>query len=204
MTKDSTQRCQTCGHKVLGPGVKLSSIEFRRKINSITSIKELDDCKDYLIHFVKNRIRITSSVDEFLNKLEAEKTNTNSIDAIKTWILEYPDLLRGNNPESPLYDLIRLNYSNGIDMSFHDFYQDYANSYGALCKSNKVPNPLSKNHISRALNALGIKPIMKKATLVSLNRSSSCYNKLTSIMMIYITKEELSEVLKKNGLSSAS
>lgn len=180
--------CQSCGHKILGPGVRLSSIEFRRKINSITSIKEIEDCKDYLIQFVKNRFRLKESVKKFLDELEDQFIIDSPIDAIKTWILEYYDTegrrpLLGNNPESPLYDLLRLKYSTGINMSFSDFYQDYTNT---------VNSPLSKNCVSRALNALGIKPIMKKVK--SGDKETKC------TMMVCVTKEKLSEVLKKNGL----
>ena len=180
--------CQSCGHKILGPGVKLSSIEFRRKINSITSIKEIEDCKDYFIQFVKNRFRLRESVNEFLDSLEDQIIIEKPIDAIKTWILEYYDTTRGrlllpNNSESPLYDLLRLKYSAGINMSFSDFYQDYINT---------VDHPLSKNFVSRALNALGIKPIMKK---IKSGEVTKC------TMIICVTKEKLSEVFKKNGLS---
>ena len=47
--------CQTCGRKVPTSGARLSSIEFRRKINSMKTIEELAECKDYFAQFVKSR-----------------------------------------------------------------------------------------------------------------------------------------------------
>ena len=48
-TQDITKpNCQSCGRKVPTSGAKLSSIEFHRKINSINTIEELVDCKNYL------------------------------------------------------------------------------------------------------------------------------------------------------------
>ena len=92
----------------------------------------------------------------FLEKLDFQFTiNTSNIDAIKIWILNYTYNLQpllGKDPESPLYEYICLNYPD-INISFNDFYQNY---------SANVSRPLNKNHVSRALNALGINPVMKK------------------------------------------
>jgi hypothetical protein len=183
--------CQTCGHKVSTSGVRLSSIEFRRKINSMKTIEELVECKNYLAQFVKSRFRLKECVAEFLKRLEDQFIiNDSNIDAIKTWILDYKDnpddcreskrMLLGKDPESPLYDFLRLNYTE-IDETFHEFYDNYAQN---------VDNPLNKNHVSRALNALGIKPVMKKI---------KSEDKTKCVMVINIKSTELSELLKKNG-----
>src|SRR5579871_5780784 len=136
-------------------GVKLSSINFRRKIHSIKTIEEFINSTDYIKQFVRSRFN-KEAVNFFLEKLDFQFTiNTSNIDAIKIWILNYTYNLQpllGKDPESPLYEYICLNYPD-INISFNDFYQNY---------SANVSRPLNKNHVSRALNALGINPVMKK------------------------------------------
>lgn len=189
-TQDITKpNCQSCGRKVPTSGAKLSSIEFRRKINSIKTMEELIDCKDYLAQFVKSRFRLREYVNEFLRRLEVQiNTFDSNIDDIKTWILKYENIsdpglekmLLGKDPESPVYEFLCANYS-GIDDTFHDFYDNY-------CQFTE--NPLNRNHVSRALNALGLKSIMKKIKFEGKNKCA---------MVLYATTEELSEILRKNG-----
>ena len=183
-TSTNKPECQTCGHKVSTSGVKLSSIEFRRKINKIKNMEELTSSKDYIAQFVKSRFRLKEYVNEFLRQLE--EIDDSDINNIKTWILEYEDdsgskgMLLGNDPESPLYEFLYHNYPE-LNDTFHDFYNNYASS---------TANPLNKNHVSRALNALGIKPVMKKIKVEG---------KIKCVMMITATQEELSKILGKNG-----
>ena len=40
--------CQTCGRKVPTSGVRLSSIEFRRKVNNIKNMEELITLGNFL------------------------------------------------------------------------------------------------------------------------------------------------------------
>ena len=176
-------KCQTCGRKVPTSGVRLSSIEFRRKVNNIKNMEELTSSKDYLVQFVKSRFQLKEYVSEFLRRLE-EIIDDLDISDIKTWILEYEDeskgILLGKDPESPLYSFLCLNYSNLAD-TFHDFYNNY---------TSNVNDSLNKNHVSRALNALGIKSRMKKIKKD---------DKIKCVMTLYATKEELSDILRKNG-----
>lgn len=187
-TQDITKpECQSCGRKVSTSGARLSSIEFCRKINSIKTMEELIDCKDYLTQFVKSRFRLKKYVDTFLERLEEQISD--DIDAIKTWILVYRDNtdwgseipLLGNDPESPVYDFLYSNYPE-IDDTFCDFYNNY---------SQWTDKPLNRNHVSWALNALGIKPIMKKIKFEGRNKCA---------MVLYATQEDLSEIFIKNGL----
>ena len=187
-TQDNTKpNCQSCGRKIPTSGGKLSSIEFRRKINSIQSMEELVDCKNYLAQFVKSRFRLKKCVDEFLRRLE-DWITTDDIDTIKTRILVYidtsdsvlGDMLLGKDPESPVYEFLCSSYSE-IDQTFHDFYDSYCHF---------TDHPLNRNHVSRALNALGLKSIMKKIKFEGRDKCA---------MVLYATKEELSEILRKNG-----
>jgi hypothetical protein len=173
-------------------GVKLSSINFRRKIHSIKTIEEFINSTDYIAQFVRNRFRCNKkAVKFFLEKLAFQFTfNTTNIDAIKIWILNYTYNLQpllGKDPESPLYEYICLNYPD-INLSFNDFYQNY---------SANVSHPLNKNHVSRALNALGINPVMKK---LKISGPPGCDRK-KSTMMIQVTDSALSDILKKNGFT---
>jgi len=188
-TQDITKpNCQSCGRKVPTSGTRLSSIEFRRKINGIKTMEELIDCKDYLAQFVKSRFQLQKYVDAFLSGLK-DQISTDNVDAIKIWILVYKDtleqsgkmLLSNDQPESHVYEFLYSNYSE-IDETFHDFYDTY---------SQFLDKPLTRNHVSRALNALGIKPIMKKIKFEGRNKCA---------MVLYADNNDLSEIFIKNGL----
>jgi hypothetical protein len=172
---------------------KLSSIEFRRKIHSIKTKEDLTNCIDYLAQFVKNRLRLKECVDEFLRELEVRLDEPSyTLDTIKVWILTYNNnhsgvILLGGEPESELYSFLHSNYSE-INESFHNFYERYIQKIYPI-------KPLNKNQVSRALNALGLKPVMKKIKISNPNDSSV---RRTCIMMICATKEELSEIFRKN------
>lgn len=194
----STQsKCQTCGRKIPTAGGKLSSIEFRRYINVINTLDKLISSKEYIGKFVYSKFRLAKYVDTFLEELEELINYTDTtvpnidedLNSIRIWILNYIDqtdpepkgALLGTDPESPLYNFLHSEYSAGINESFHDFYNNYASN---------VDNPLNKNHVSRALTALGLKPAVKK---IKYDGKPKC------VMFIYITKEELSEIFRKNG-----
>jgi hypothetical protein len=63
-------KCVTCGHIIDSSGARLSAIEFRRYVNSITDLNTLIGSKDYLTRFIRSRYRIKDFVDKFLNDLE--------------------------------------------------------------------------------------------------------------------------------------
>ena len=65
-------KCQTCGRKIPTSGSRLSSIGFRRKVNSITTLDDLINSKEYLAQFVKSRFHLKEYVDKFLARLEEE------------------------------------------------------------------------------------------------------------------------------------
>ena len=93
----------------------------------------------------------------------------------------------GKDPESPLYEFLRTEYSE-INEPFQEFYEYYAQN---------VDNPLNKNYVSRALTALGLKSAMKK---IKQNQDGkSIGRKLKCTMMLSATKDELSEIFRKNG-----
>ena len=194
-------KCQTCGRKIPTSGSRLSSIGFRRKVNSITTLNDLINSKKYLAQFVKSQFQLKEYVDKFLARFEEEinsidsENPSNDISYIKTWILKYYDdtdperrgFLLGKDPESPLYEFLRTEYSE-INEPFQEFYEYYAQN---------VDNLLNKNYVSRALNALGLKTAMKKIKQIQDGESIS--GKLKCTMILSATKDELSEIFRKNG-----
>src|SRR4051794_39727479 len=192
-------KCQTCGRKIPTTGGKLSSIEFRRYIHGINTLDKLISSKEYIGKFVYSKFRLAKYVDTFLEELEAEinnidptilEFNDDSLNDAKIWILNYFDqtepepkgALLGNDPESPLYNFLHSEYTD-INESFHEFYENYASN---------IDNPLNKNHVSRALIALGLKPAVRKIKYDG-RQAPKC------VVFLYATREELSEIFRKNG-----
>src|SRR6185295_8170834 len=99
-------KCQTCGHKISTSGSRLSSIGFRHRVNSITTLDNLINSKEYLA-------KLEEEIDCFDQGKSAD-----DIPNIKTWILKYYDdtdperkgFLLGKDPESPLYEFLRTKY----------------------------------------------------------------------------------------------
>ena len=196
-------KCQTCGHKFLTSKIRLSFIEFQCRVNGINTLDDLINSKEYLAQFVKSRFHLKEYVDKFLAKLEEEidcidpENPGDDIPNIKTWILKYYDdtdperkgFLLGKDPESPLYEFLRIQYPE-INEPFQEFYEYYAQD---------VDNPLNKNYVSRALNALGLKTAMKKIKQIQDGESSG--GKLKCTMMLSAIKDELFEIFRKNGVT---
>src|SRR6266496_4409270 len=86
-----------------------------------------------------------------------------------------------------LYEFLHTEYSE-INEPFQEFYEYYAQN---------VDNSLNKNYVSRALTALGLKTAMKKIKQNQDGESISRKQKCT--MMLSATKDELSEIFRKNG-----
>ena len=47
--------CQTCGRKIPISGARLSSIEFRRRVNGINTLNDLLEFRNYLACYIKNK-----------------------------------------------------------------------------------------------------------------------------------------------------
>ena len=176
-------KCVTCGHIVGKPKVRLSSIEFRRYVNSIIALNTLIESKDYLTRFIRSEYKVKEFADKFLNDLETMiDIPANDIDCIRIWILGFINDQDGE--EMGLYKFLQSEYrASGINETFNEFYQNYAGN---------VHNPMNKNRVSRALSALGLKTEMKK---VMRDEKPKC------TIMICASNDELSENLRKNGMS---
>ena len=136
-------KCVTCGHIVGKPKVRLSSIEFRRYVNSITDLNTLIESKDYLTRFIRSEYKVKEFADKFLNDLETMidsrgATNyvppDNDIDCIRIWILGFINDQDGE--EMGLYKFLQSehhasginteHHTSGINETFNEFYQNYA------------------------------------------------------------------------------
>src|SRR4051812_16614959 len=138
------QYCPTCDHIITkNAGSKLSSIEFRRYLNSITDLDKLIKSKDYFVRFIKSHYRNKEYIDQFLKDLKKIIEDHNpitDIDYIEIWIYNYIsfietyDLVR----EKQLYKFLQSNYSD-INETFTTFYENYIRSI--------TQNPLNKNRV---------------------------------------------------------
>jgi hypothetical protein len=181
-------KCQICGHIIANNSIpKLSSIEFRRYLNSITDLDKLIESKDYFVRFIKSHYRNKEYIDKFLEDLEKiieDHNHIADIDYIRIWIYNYISLIESYDldREKQLYKFLQSNYSD-INETFTIFYENYI--------QNIAQNPLNKNRVSRALSALGLKTIMKKIAID---------NKAKSAIMVIATENELVELLYKNAI----
>jgi hypothetical protein len=177
--------CPTCQHVIAKDMVNLSSLEFRCLIHRITDIEEFDNIKDRLYRFIKSFYRVKEFADQFLEDLENKINGGVLLEDIKLWLLGFI-----NNEDRPfppkelsLYKLLCWDGS-AIDMTFADFYEYYL--------SWVDNNPMSKNRVSRALSAFGLKPVMKKIMVDG---------KMKCTIMLCATEEELAKLCQKNGFA---
>lgn len=180
MTKD---HCPTCGHVIAKEIVNLSSIEFRRLIHKINSLEGLIDNKDHLYRFVKSFYN-RDFANDFSENLESKIADENDdLDIIKLWLLGFINNEDRAFPprENELYKFLLENHS-AIDTPFGEFYDSY---------SHWTENPISKNRVSRALSAFGLKSVMKKIM---------CNGKMKCTMVLSATEEEIAKLREKNGL----
>jgi hypothetical protein len=177
MTKD---HCPTCGHVIAKEMVNRSSIEFRRLIHKIDTLEELIDNKDHLYRFVKSFYN-RDFANAFSEDLEG-KIDDSDLDTIKLWLLGFINKEDRAFPprENELYKFL-LEDRSAIDMPFGEFYDSY---------SHWLENPMSKNRVSRALSAFGLKSIMKKIMYDGKNKCT---------MVLSATEEEMAKLREKNG-----
>ena len=181
--------CPTCGHVVAKERVNLSSLEFRCHIHNITDLVELINSKDYLYRYIKSSYRVKEFANQFLNDLEdkideAGEDDNPNLDTIKLWLLGFINNEDRSFPPKEIYLYkFLLEDCSDIDIPFGDFYNSY---------SQWVENPMSKNRVSRALLAFGIKTVIRRIFM----------DKMKSIIKITVSKEELLELGRKNGLAN--
>ena len=190
MSNELTGReiCNGCGQKIPLSNPKLSVNNFRRCVNEITDLDGLINFKTYLRRFIESRCRVKATAINFIETLEKLiEDHDHDIEYIRTWLLEVINDPIDCEPsklsrEMYLYRFLQSNYSE-INETFTEFYENYVRT---------TDTPLGKNSVSRSLNALGLKSVMKKLNIPG--RKPKC------CMVLYATKDELSEILQKNGI----
>jgi hypothetical protein len=185
MTKD---HCPTCGHVIAKEIVNLSSIEFRRLIHKIDTLEELIDNKDRLYRFVKsfyNRDFANDFSENLESKINDIADENDDLDTIKLWLLGFINNEDRAFPprENELYKFL-LEDCCKYDTPFGEFYDSY---------SHWTENPMSKNRVSRALSAFGLKSVMKKIM---------CNGKMKCTMVLSATEEEIVKLREKNGFGN--
>ena len=175
--------CPTCNHIIAKTKNNLSSIGFRRTINNYKSLDDVIDGKSYLKRFIKSKFKAQDYADKFAEDLDEKisEHNTENIDDIRLWLFSF---INTRDDEMLLYQFLQTEWDDGsdIDVTFAHFYDRYC---------EYMEKPLNKNRVSRALLAFGISTVTKKII----------YNeKLKCAICIIVTAEELSELLRKNGI----
>jgi len=189
------ETCNCCGHIIAKPKTILSINNFRQYITEINNLDELDASKEYLTRFIRSRCSNNGIAKSFLENLERKIAEHEGkffeINSIRLWILSFINNPIDCDPSNPskemyLYRHLQSNYlklPQGINETFTEFYNKYVQT---------TEIPLGKNQVSRTLNALGLKSVMKKIKTPG-NKPKCC-------MVLSATKDELIEILQKNGL----
>lgn len=174
--------CSTCGHIIAKTKRGLSGVEFRRIVKEVTEKKDLISFKDRLIKIIRHassNVDFTNAFAEFLdNKIRSDE----SIENIQNWLIEQISITGKDNGERFLYQHLYNVYAEGINESFSDFYERYV--------FHCTDFPMTKNMVSRALGAIGLKPKMMKIDFEGRRKSA---------MVIKASADELYEALRRSG-----
>ena len=174
--------CDACGHIIAKP-VGYTANNLRLRVNGIKDFEQLIEFKKYFSHFIESRYNKVLSLNfsEAFEKMIEDHNQSNDIEYIKLWLLEFINSSPSSVKEIQFYKYLKDEYFD-INESFSKFYDNYANS---------VDSPLNKNQISRALTALGLKTVIMR---------KKHNGKWCSIVMINASEDELSEIFQKNGI----
>jgi hypothetical protein len=176
------QTCVTCGHIIAKP-IGYTTINFRLCVNKIKDLDQLIESKKYFSHFIESRYDkiLSNNFSEVFEKMIENHNRSNDIEYIKLWLLELINNSSSSSKEIQFYKFLKNEYFE-INETFTNLYNNYADS---------VDNPLSKNQVSRAFTALGLK------TLIAREKHNG---KWRSLVIVRASKDELSEIFQKNGI----
>lgn len=176
------QTCVTCGHIIAKP-MGNTTTNFRLCVNRIKDLDQLIESKKYFSNFIESQYdRILSqSFEEAFEKMIEKHNRSYDIEYIKLWLLEFINDLSSSSKEIQFYKFLKNEYFD-INETFTNLYNNYVNS---------IDDPLSKNQVSRAFTALGLK------TLIAREKHNS---KWKSLVIVRASKDELSEIFRKNGI----
>lgn len=170
--------CQTCGHVIAKPRKGLSSVLYRQIVRDITTRDSLRNVKDKLVQIIQQGSSAEES-REFAQNLDKIIGVDIPIEIPKKWLLEQLAILGKDSGELPLYRFLSDKYSEtGIDEPFTVFYEAYTQS---------IENPMTKNFVSRALGAIGLKAKMVRIDFEGRKKSA---------MVLKASEEELCQLLQ--------
>jgi hypothetical protein len=185
MTEQRRDYCSACGRMMAKPGRGLSTIEFRRTVHKCADKDSLRKNLSKLIKIFRNATQDAELTVTFSQDFDAQLNDEwQEAGDIKLWLLEQINRLDSDAGEKAVYQLLFDLYAEeGIKESFAAFYDIYA---------ERTHNPLSKNFVSRALRALGLKTRMVRMVVDG---------KEKSVISIQATATELQDIFRKNGRS---
>jgi hypothetical protein len=176
--------CQTCGHIIAKPRKGLSSVLYRQIVRDITTRDSLRNVKDKLVQIIQQG----SSADltrEFAQDLDKIIRVDIPVEIPKKWLLEQLAILGKDSGELLLYKFLNDTYSEtGIDEPFTTFYEAYTRW---IEDGDEPGNPMTKNFVSRALGAIGLKAKMVRVDFEGRKKSA---------MVLKASKEELCQLLQ--------
>jgi len=205
MGKMSEQRkdyCLACGRMMAKPRRGLSTIEFRRIVHKCADRDALRENLSKLIKIFRNATQNAELTVAFSQDFEYHLDNVGwGAREIKLWLLGQINSLDSDVGEKAVYQILFGYVEEGIKESFAAFYDIYA---------GWTNNPLSKNFVSRALGALGLKTRMVRmiangegeSSLVGEESGSPpAGGKKKSVILLQATAAELQDIFRKNGIS---
>lgn len=188
MTEQHKNHCPACGHIMAKPKRGLSTIEFRRTVHKCAPAngQDKDSLRENVYKLIKLFRNITQDVKltvAFFQDFEIRlDDNSQDSEMIKLWLLEQVNRLDRDVGEKAVYQLLSDLYAeDGVNTPFAVFYNIYA---------ARIDNPLSKNSVSRALRALGLKTRMVRMIVDGREKS---------VISIRATAVELENIFRKNG-----
>jgi hypothetical protein len=177
--------CPACAHLMAKPKRGLSTIEFRRIVHKCVNREDLYENIFNLIKIYRNITKDAISTVIFCQDFESWlDDDLQNVDNIKLWLFGQLNMLEKDVGEKAVYRLLYDSWKDtGINEPFAVFYDIYA---------ERIDNPLSKNCVSRALSALGLKTKMVRLRVDE---------KEKSVISIQASAEELQDIFRKNGIS---
>jgi hypothetical protein len=151
---------------------------YQQIVRDITTIDSLRNVKGKLIQIVQQG----SSADElrtFTQDLDEMIRDNIPIEEIKKWLLVQLAILGKDSRELPLYKFLNNIYSEtGINELFTVFYETYTHC---------IDSPMTKNFVSCALGAIGLKAKMVRIDFEGRKKSTIVFK---------ASKEELCQLLQ--------
>ena|SRR5688572_11621012 len=184
MSNELTGRetCHACGDLITRP-IGYTSNHFRLCVNNIKDLDQLIESTKYFSRCIESwyNKNLSNNFSETFEKMIENHNQSNDIEYIKLWLLELINNSSSSSKEIQFYKFLKNEYFE-INETFTKFYNNYMDS---------VDNPLSKNQVSRAFTALGLK------TLIAREKHNG---KWRSLVVVRASKDELSEIFRKNGI----